>query len=212
MASSDTLTRLLRACATGYGSRSVISRKGLINLTREGLWYEAATAIIQLEEVHPRAQDRFLEAWLQGTWMGIHIADLDQDLVVAFLRKVLPAYIGFGAILFRGQIRGPAGMSWTRSPMIALKFAQFGTRHVDPFATLGDARPDAVVLAAIVPAANIICAPCLHRHGAGQGEYVVDPRGLEFSIEPASEAAVWIEEHMANVLERANGAASWHTA
>jgi hypothetical protein len=205
---TDILARLLRACATGYGCRSVISRKGLGNLTRQALWYEAAKAIIQLDEIHPRAQDRFLEAWLAGTWMGVHVSSLDPDLVVAFLRKVLPAYIGYDTLLFRGQVPGPVGLSWTRSPYMALNFALFGARHVDPFAILGDGRADAVVLAAIVPAANIICAPCLHRLGRGQGEYVIDPRGVEFSIELATEAAVWIDEHVAGMLERVNSCAS----
>ncbi len=160
-----------------------------------------------MDAIHPRAQDRFLEAWVAGTWMGVHVAnDLDQDLVVAFLRKVLPAYIGYDTLLFRGQAAGPIGLSWTRSPNMALKFALFGARHVDPLAILGDGRADAVILGAIVPAAHIICAPCLQR-GRGQGEYIVDARGFEFFTEPASEAAIWIRAHTDNALSRVNGLA-----
>jgi hypothetical protein len=200
----DILARLLRACATGYGCRSVISKKGLGNLTRQGLWHEAADAIIRLDTVHPRSRDCFLEAWMQGSFAH----HLDADLAVAFLYKVLPPYLGFDAILFRGQVRGQVGMSWTCSPNVALKFALFGDRDASWIDLEGkEGRADAIILAAIVPAANIICAPCLH--GKAEGEYVIDPRGLEFSTEPASEAAVWIREHTASVLGRVNNPASF---
>lgn len=203
---SHTLSRLLRSCKTGYGCRSTINPKELGGLRRDGRWRNVAEAIIRLDAIHPRARDCFLEAWVGGTWMGIHLDDcLDQDLFVAFLRKVLPSYLDFDTLLFRGQVRGPAGMSWTRSPQVALKFALFGAEDIDPIdAALGEAAgcAEGVILAAIVPAANIISAPCLHFDGKGQGEYIVDPRGLEFSIEPATEAVVWIREHAAAVLKR----------
>ena len=53
-------------------------------------------------------------------------------------------------------------------------------------------------------AANIICAPCLH--GKAEGEYIIDPRGVEPWVEPASEAAVWIDEHTVSVFRRAEAA------
>ena len=52
MSGTDTLARLLRACETGYGCRSAISPKGLGSLTRQGLWHEAAEAILRLDTVH----------------------------------------------------------------------------------------------------------------------------------------------------------------
>jgi hypothetical protein len=42
----------------------------------------------------------------------------------------------------------------------------------------------------LVPADAIVCAPCLL--GKPEGEYLLDPRGLNISFESAVEAAVWI--------------------
>jgi hypothetical protein len=80
-----------------------------------------------------------------------------------------------------GQVRGPVGVSWTPLPHIALRFGLFGFENEN--------RADGVVLRANVLAANIISAPALQGLGS---EYIIDPRGVEFSTEPASEAAAWI--------------------
>jgi hypothetical protein len=71
-------------------------------------------------------------------------------------------------------------VSWTPRPEIALRFALCGfDRHKAP----KDYRADAVILRAVVPAANIISAPALH--GIGE-ECIIDPSGIEFTTEPAS--------------------------
>jgi hypothetical protein len=198
------LTRLLRACETGYGRRSAISPKGLGEIYANGLWREAAEAIVRLDTMHPRSQDCFLDCWLQHC-PGLHqaIAELGDDLAIAFLHRVLPAYLGYDMILFRGQTEGPPGKCWTSDPNVALYFALYGDRFQFPL-DLEDGRAGAVVLQALVPAANIICAPALLTMlTKANSEYIIDPRGFEFWIEPAESAVVWIREHTEGMRNRA---------
>jgi hypothetical protein len=70
-------------------------------------------------------------------------------------------------------------LSRTGSPHIALKFALHGVEDVDPLGvTLGEVKEgDGVILRSIVPAANII--------GTADMEFIIDPRGVEFSTEPS---------------------------
>jgi hypothetical protein len=74
------------------------------------------------------------------TSFGYH---LDEDLLISFLRKVMPPYHGFDTLLFRGQGRGPVGVSWTPSPGVALRFALVG---FDRQKKVKDYRADAVIL------------------------------------------------------------------
>jgi hypothetical protein len=170
------LARLLRACETGYGCRPAISPEWLDYLRHHKLWREAAEAILRLDSVHPLARDCFVETWVL-TSFGYH---LDEDLLIPFLRKVMPPYRGYDTLLFRGQGRGRVGVSWTPSPGVALRFALAG---FDRQKKVKDYRADAVILRAVVPAASIISAPALH--GVGE-ECIIDPSGVEFTIEPAS--------------------------
>jgi hypothetical protein len=197
---SDTLARLLRACKTGYGRRSAISPKGLDRVTREKLWHQAVPAIIGLDTMYHRSQECFLDCWLQTGLHQVFAAGLADDLVVAFLHRALPAYCGYDTILFRGQMEGPPGMSWTADPHVALWYALYGDRLRFPL-ELEDGRAGAVVLKAIVPAANIICAPALMMKP--NAEYIIDPRGFEYLIEPAENAASWIWEHKEGMRNRA---------
>jgi hypothetical protein len=65
------------------------------------------------------------------------------------------------------------GLSWARSPHIALKFALHRVEDVDPVGVaLGEVKEGDGV-----PAANII--------GTADMEFIIDPRGVEFSTEPA---------------------------
>jgi hypothetical protein len=196
---TDIITRLLRACATGYGCRALISPKGLRYLTDNKLWREAAEAILRLDAIHPRSQECFLSAWAHCSF-GYH---LDDDLAVAFLRKVMPPYLGFDAVLFRGQSPGPVGMSWSTSAHCALMYALYG--FASPIEA--ECRTDGLILYAIVPEARIIAAPGLFErsfHARTVGEHIIDPNGLEFLTEPALDAAVWIEERTADRRRRLN--------
>ena len=113
----------------------------------------------------------------------------DDDLFFAAMRILLPPYDGPDMNLFRGQRAGDIiGMSWTRSAHIAVKFALHGTNNVHPnnlVTAYRDGMPprrDGIVPCADVDASRIICAPCLLGHQ--EGEFIVDPRGLDVSISP----------------------------
>ena len=181
------LDRLMRACTTGKpcATRRVaaISPGGLGLLTRHKLWQEAAERIAGLDAIHPAAQSRFLETWCRVPFRH-HVAD--DDLWFAMARKVMPPYTGPAVKLFRGQVAdAKPGMSWTRSPHIALKFALFGTENIDPVklairAQASQCRPDAVVLQAIVAQRRLISAIRHHRPAPEAGLFVcaIDQRGL----------------------------------
>ena len=92
--------------------------------------------------------------------------------------------------LFRGQVAGDViGMSWSRSPSIATKFALYGMRqrrrqsaaHLLSRPALPH-RADGVLLRADVNATEILCAPCLLGHK--EGEFIVDPRDLKVTVTP----------------------------
>jgi hypothetical protein len=211
------IMNLMAACTTGEpclvspGPRCqrvpAISRDGLGLLTAHNLWHGAAERIARLDAVHSDAQNRFLDVWMRvgGAFRGFIE---DDELFFAFLRRVLPSYGGKEMILYRGQIDGqPPGPSWSRSPHIALKFAQFGCDNVDPIKLAIRGVPKnkaalegATVLKAPVPAAQIVSAPCLH--GKAEGEYIIDPRRIEFTSEPAREAAIWIKHDLKSKLAR----------
>jgi hypothetical protein len=110
-------------------------------------------------------------------WVG------NDDLFFAAMRVLLPSYDGPAVELFRGQLATePVGVSWSRTFHIAVKFALYGVAkalylrkaRIPP-------RKDGVILRAQVEREAIICAPCLLGHK--QGEYVVDPRGLRYSVD-----------------------------
>jgi hypothetical protein len=131
----DVLDRLIEACMTGKPCATrraaAISPAGLGELTARKLWQAAAERIIGLDAaVHPAAQARFLEVWCRVPFRKYVT---DDALWFTFARKVMPPYTGPAARLYRGQVLGDKlGMSWTRSPHIALKFAWFGTENVVP--------------------------------------------------------------------------------
>lgn len=188
---TDIIPRLLRACETGYGCRSVISWKGLAELRRRGLWETAAQKILELPDVHYRAQQCWLDVWVLGVFCGLSNKGrplLDRDLTIDLARKVLPVYWGGDVLLYRGQLSSdPVGLSWAWTPMVALRFAK---EHHTRFDKPGD---DAVILRALVPASEIICAPSLEKKILNHDmEFVIDPRGIEYETQPVSEALSWI--------------------
>lgn len=202
------IDRLVRACTTGERCRQsrgvdAISRKGLALLAEHQLWREAAETIIAIDAIHPTSQLRFVRAWSLASF-GKFIDD--DDLFFAFLRKVMPAYTGGDEFMYRGQLAGDRiGSSWTLTPHIALKFALFGDQNVDPLALAlnGRARKSpregAIMLKGLVPAERIICAPYL-MNGL-EAECIIDPRGVEFESQPASEAFGWVKEQALETLD-----------
>jgi hypothetical protein len=206
------IDRLLEACTTGKPCAirprvAAISLEGLGQLTKYELWHEAAERIVRLDAVHPAAQARFMKTWILGSFRAKVVND---DLWYTMMRKVMPPYEGGASVqrLYRGQVLGDKpGMSWARQPHIAYKFALFGQESIDPVKLATDGIPaeraalcrtDAVVLRALVPAANIICAPCLL--GKAEGEYLIDPRGLNVDSEPAADTALWIGQYIGALL------------
>ena len=204
MAENPEISRLIRACATGYGCKSAISANGLAQLTRRGLWKLAAQSILELEEVHYRAQQCWLDVWLIGVFCGLSNGGrplLERDLTIDLARKVLPPYWGGAVLLYRGQLStDPIGMSWTWAPMTALKFAR---EHYGRFDKSGD---DAVILRALVPASEIICAPLLQKKKIDfEQEFIIDPRGIEFETQPMTQALSWIGFQTMETIARFGG-------
>jgi hypothetical protein len=188
------IARLVEAVKTGEhcgtsdtGPRRIaaISVGGFGLLSKHKLWRDAMLGVSKVETPHPRAQQRFLDAWTRVPW-GYFVRDQmgDDDIYFAALRKLLPLYEGPPVTLYRGQLgREPVGASWTRSFKIATKFALYGAENVDPdnlYRAKFPPRTGAVLLVAKDLKSEIISAPCLH--GEAEGEYVVDPRGLNYSV------------------------------
>jgi hypothetical protein len=132
-------------------------------------------ALRSLPDFNARKRAQFLNAWTKvAAWEGIRAEINDDDLWFGALRKLLPAYVGDGAELCRGQQADkPVGMSWSRGWHIAEGFALYGSA-VPREQRIAKRRPNPVVLMATVPASEILCAPCLLGHK--EGEYIIDPR------------------------------------
>ena len=154
---------------------------GLGLFKKHGLWSDAMRRAIAVGDAHPKARERILNGWMRVPWGRYILPEVgDVDLYLAGLRILLPPYDGEDLTLFRGQGSDQTvGSSWTRLQHIAEKFGRFKTDNVNaprPNRVKRPSRPDGVLLRAHVPAAAIICAPCLH--GDPDGEVAVDPRGL----------------------------------
>jgi hypothetical protein len=195
--------RLLRACATGVGCRAVINMKVLNGIPR-AQWSAIALAILELPAIHPRAKDRWLNVFVLDVPIVFFLPDM--DLAIAFAHKVLPPYWGGDLVLYRGQLGAdPPGMSWSWVPWVAIRYARFGSA-CEPWGEIGpEGRNDAVILSALVPAQNIICAASCH-YGT-ELEFVIDPRGVDFVTEPAESAINWIRPY---TIQRALQAGADH--
>jgi hypothetical protein len=181
------LARFEDACRTGRAASRRLSCKGIGSLgvlRDDGLLPDALRRVVKLGTVHPDAQARFLRTWTEvAIWSEVRAKVGDDDLFFAALRLLLPppppAMVP--QRLWRGQREGyPIGMSWTRSFHIAASFAQFGTAF-GPQIKGRAPRADAVILFAMLQR-EIICVPW---HGHREGEYIVDPRGIQPRIDPA---------------------------
>jgi hypothetical protein len=141
--------------------------------------------VVEVGRAHSDAQRRFLDTWMRvGVGLVMRPAVGDDDLLIAALRVLLPPYDGPSVILWRGQKPdAPLGLSWTCSQHVAVKFALYGDRNVDPLDLEASGRRrryrprDGVVLRALAQPQAIVCAPCLL--GEAEGEYIVNPRQLE---------------------------------
>ena len=191
------LDRLVRSAATGEPSRlpntrkPVISIDGMHALIRHGIWPEALRQIVALDAVHPTSQLAFAQAWKRMQFRTA-MNGVDDDLFYAGLRKMLPAYelpiwisdrTPRPFILYRGQDPdAPVGVSWTCLDYVALRFALFG--FDDPHET--SPKRGNVVLTATVPPSAIISSPHFSLDGDnGGGEFIIDPRGITYTSEPA---------------------------
>ena len=182
-----TLDRLAETVRDGTAAARRLSPKGWGRLRR--CWPEALQRVVDIGTAHPEAQRAFLNTWSRVGGAGVREWTRDDDLFFKAMRILLPPYTGPDMDLFRGQVAGEMiGLSWSRSPSVAIKFALFGIDNVDPnrlytaFKVGLTPRADGVLLRADVDAARILCAPCLLGHQ--EGEFIVDVRGLEFSITP----------------------------
>lgn len=110
----------------------------------------------------------------------------DDQLLVRFLRVVLPPYCGEALTLYRGESRerflgNRIGLAWTTSKATAEMFAS-GLNSIG----------GGVVLRALFNATDIITAPNAHSRYLGEHQYTVDPssaRSLEVLAEFPSNAA-----------------------
>jgi hypothetical protein len=165
--------RFIDACITGDKVARHMSLRGTHTAMRD---MATLRRIVELNQVHPLAQRRFLANWARrSVWQRIRAKIADDDLWFAALRKLLPEYAGgldhallfhlhrYPLTLYRGQPQHePLGMSWSHSPDIAEFFSQWQTGQ------------GGVIFCAKVSAAEIICSPLDYN----EGEYVVDPRGI----------------------------------
>lgn len=140
-------------------------------------------SVVRGPAIHPSAQMQFLKAWLRVGWSAPRKHIDDDGLWFTALRKLLPCYSGDPLHIFRGQLeQEPVGMSWTVSPIVAERFALYGTAHKATIARM-QPRPGGVVFEAMAHA-EIICTPYAIPGGYyGEGEVVIDPRGVDLTIQ-----------------------------
>jgi hypothetical protein len=183
--SDKIIARFLEACATGEKVSHRVSLRALGHVMRQR---EPLREVIKLGAVHPKARSKFLEQWTKvAVWQSIRDDLGDDDLWFAALCLLLPAYDGPAMQLYRGQrINEALGMSWTRSYLIAEKFAVWGTAYEPEIkrAKISGAKPrDGQVMSAVMQS-EIVCAPCLLGHM--EGGFIVDPRNvLAIAIKPS---------------------------
>jgi hypothetical protein len=169
---------------------------------RPNLWPEAMRRLLDVT-AHPRAQERFLDAWIRVPMTDLRRWTGNDDLFFAGLRVLLPNYDARHAkplTLYRGQLRGePIGVSWTHSVNTALRYALYGSANVKgrpkALARRRGPRAGAVMMCAEVEPQDIICAPCLL--GYDDAGYIIDPRNLTPTTWPASDMRPSDPQHMA---------------
>lgn len=181
------IDRLLQSAATGEPlllpntRKPIISIEGVHAVIRHGLWPDVLREIAALDAVHIGAQIAFVDAWKRMQFRT-GMKGVDDDLFYAGLRKMLPAYEGDERTLYRGQTPDElAGMSWTTQKFIALRFALYEYGNPDE----GGPYRGNVVLTAIVPPSAIICNIHDWVRRGGEGEVLIDPRGIAYTSEPA---------------------------
>jgi hypothetical protein len=122
------LAKLREACMTGgycsllYGPEepAAISPRGLRLLTAYGIWPQAMRAIVEIGNVHPRAQRRFLQSWVDCDGYAVRALTGDDELYFRALRVIMPPYCGPARVLYRGQLAGMwTGVSWSTNFMVA---------------------------------------------------------------------------------------------
>ena len=186
------IDRLVEAAQTGEycgtsddGPRRVaaISADGFGLLYKHGILAEGMRQVGEIENPHPRAQQRFLELWAEDSALFRELT-CDDSAFFAGLRVLLPRYEGPPVTLYRGQLADdPLGVSWTSDFVVALKFTLYGIANIPPGVhdftkSIKGLTPrrNAAMVRATMQSGQIISAPCLHGHK--EGEYIVDPRGL----------------------------------
>ena len=132
-------------------------------------WRATITAMIQIGKPHPEISTGFHTLW---TERGHRIREqvLDDDLLRDALRILLPAYVGPGLKLYRGENvdrwkTQTYGFAWTDKIDTARMFA----RALNAMAGQGG-----VLLSADAPTEAIIAEPNEHSIHLDEYEYVVD--------------------------------------
>jgi hypothetical protein len=183
------IDRLVEAVQTGAhcgtsdsGPRRVaaISLRGFDLLIKHGLLAVALRRVGEIETPHPRAQARFVRAWLS---IGIVLREMtcDDRAFFAGLRVLLPPYDGPAVTLYRGQLKEHLGISWSSNFWVAEAYARLGCFTQRP-------RHGAILIRATIPPSMIISAL-----GNKDEEYVVDPRWLkDFEVDEGEPQAAAI--------------------
>ena len=138
-----------------------------------GIWRSAITAMLEIGKPHPEISTRFHTLWYE---MGHRIREqvLDDDLLRDAVRIVLPAYVGPGLKLYRGESvdrwkTEAYGFAWTDK----IDFARIIARGLNAMPGQGG-----VLLSAEAPTEAIIAGLNEYTIRMGEYEYVVDWRQL----------------------------------
>lgn len=186
-----------------------ISPSGLSDLTNRELWPAAMRAIAEVDEVHPRAQQRFLRFWDGSGWMVRGLVG-DDDVFFRALRKMFPPYRGRAKVLFRGQLAGMwVGPSWTTNFNVAEEYAGDGIHDqwtdTEAMQRLPDYRfriPRRLMLRPLPNRRPVILkakmrgeiiAKIPNRRGFFKhSEYICDPRGVTYESFGIADLDPWI--------------------
>jgi hypothetical protein len=186
----EIIARLVSALRTGRPSRTpdgfeAISADGFNLLNRRPrLWRKAMRRIAEVRRPHPWAQARFMYTWHAHGWR-IRASVKHDDTFFASLRVLLPQYKGPPVTLYRGMIPGQGiHPSWTNKYKVARQFALYGIRygHLKRKPRNVSPRAGAHILKAtlhreIITGELTLAARTLY------GEFVVDPRGIDYEVE-----------------------------
>ncbi len=141
----------------------------LEQLTKSEAWRNTVLTLVHGGTSSPWGNEDFATYWVVA---GHHIRKqvADDQLLVKFLRQVLPPYNGPSRVLYRGEnkgryLAGNVGLCWSQDEGVACMFAN----------GLNAVGSGGVVLRATFEPSAIISGPNAHSRYLGEAQYTVDP-------------------------------------